>query len=359
MVLVGVMVCMYGWSETRVVKRSAVKANHYGVTYSLPMTGLEVKAKVVRVVSKVGPYYRYAEKYLGTQEVLKEDKVEYRLEKVWVEEVGIPDPNLTYLIEFKGGTVAPYVYLTEEGLLCAINTEYEGAAAKGEAAVKGEEKEEKGKAEVESLGWESVLTEDMLMASTASKQAELAAKQIYRIRESRLDILTGEADNIPQDGAAMRLMISELESRERVLTQLFVGVKEEETEEHEVMIIPEAGVYEEVVVFRFSGAEGVLEWDDLSGGALKMRLEVLRAPEVVEGREMEKKLKGEKGVVYTIPAKVKVELLLEGRSVYKREVQIAQWGVQESLAPVLFEDKKSPIKVTFYPETGSIKQIIQ
>ena len=41
------------------------------------------------------------------------------------------------------------------------------------------------------------------------------------------------------------------------------------------------------------------------------------------------------------------------------EVQVVQFGSHEALAPVMFEDRKAPIKVIFYPETGAIKQIIQ
>ena len=48
----------------------------------------------------------------------------------------------------------------------------------------------------------SVFSEELLMAGSTAKQAEVAAKQIYRIRESRMNILTGDADNLPPDGEA-------------------------------------------------------------------------------------------------------------------------------------------------------------
>ena len=47
------------------------------------------------------------------------------------------------------------------------------------------------------------------------------------------------------------------------------------------------------------------------------------------------------------------------KTLYKGEAQITQFGTREGLAPVMFEDKKAPVKVYFYPETGAIKQIIQ
>ena len=50
-------------AQTKVVKKNAVKANNFGITYSLPKTSLVVDAEVTKVTCKAGPYYKYAEKY--------------------------------------------------------------------------------------------------------------------------------------------------------------------------------------------------------------------------------------------------------------------------------------------------------
>ena len=63
--------------------------------------------------------------------------------------------------------------------------------------------------------------------------------------------------------------------------------------------------------------------------------------------------------VYDIPGKASVTISMNKKTLLKGEVQVTQFGSQEGLAPVMFEDKKAPIKVYFYPETGAIKQIIQ
>jgi hypothetical protein len=34
---------------------------------------------------------------------------------------------------------------------------------------------------------------------------------------------------------------------------------------------------------------------------------------------------------------------------------VVQFGIRDVLLPVLFEDKRQPIKVVFYPDLGSIK----
>ena len=62
----------------------------------------------------------------------------------------------------------------------------------------------------------SVFSEELLMAGSTAKQAEVAAKQIYRVRESRLNILTGEADNLPPDGEAMKLVSSNWRSKKSI-----------------------------------------------------------------------------------------------------------------------------------------------
>ena len=48
-------------AQTKVVKKNAVKANNFGITYSLPKTSLVVDAEVTKVTCKAGPYYQYAE----------------------------------------------------------------------------------------------------------------------------------------------------------------------------------------------------------------------------------------------------------------------------------------------------------
>ncbi|OAV73397.1 hypothetical protein Barb6_00288 [Bacteroidales bacterium Barb6] len=349
-IVTGLFLCLPLTAQTRVVKKTAVKANNYGITYSLPKTSLVITAEVTKVTCKAGAYYQYAEKYLGVKTAVTEDKVYYELGKVSLANVGIPDSDQTYLIEFKTGTVAPFACLTEEGLLCSINAEYNPAEAKPDA--------KKGTPAVANVANESVFSEELLMAGSTARQAEVAAKQIYRIRESRLNILTGEADNLPPDGEAMKIVIEQLEGQEKALTSLFTGICSQSTESYEVAVIPHDNLEKEVL-FRFSSRLGIVDTDDLGGMPVFMNLKSSARPPEADPKELEKKLKGMKGVVYNLPGKASVEILMNQKPLYKGEVQIAQFGTQESLTPVLFEDKKAPAKVLFYPETGAIKQVLQ
>ena len=304
---------------------------------------------MTKVTCKAGPYYQYAEKYLAVQDAIAEDAVYYELGKVRLINRGVPDPDNTYIVEFKPGTVAPYAYLTEEGLLCSINTEYVPAEEKAE---------KKAVAAKQGAAQNSVLSEELLMAGSTARQAEVAAKQIYRIRESRMDILTGEADNLPPDGEAMKLVIQQLEAQEQTLSHLFTGTTEKTTDLYEVSIIPSDELDKEVI-FRFSKQLGIVDADDLGGAPVYMSLIATERAPQLEPKEAEKKEKSLKGIIYNVPGKAKVEITMGKRTLYKGEAQITQFGTQEGLAPVMFEDKKAPVKISFYPETGAIKQIIQ
>lgn len=338
-------------AQTKVVKKNALKSNNFGITYSLPQTSLIINAEVKKSTCQAGPYYKYAEKYLGVKDVVTEDHVFYELGKVSLFNKGIPDAGETYIVEFKSGTVAPYAYLTEDGLLCTINADYTPVESAMEVA-------KKNKTKPVSVANASVYSEELLMAGSVAKQAEVAARQIYRIRESRLNILTGDADNLPPDGESMKLVIQQLEEQEKALTNLFTGIVVEEIMDYDVSVIPHDDLDKEVV-FRFSTHLGIVDADDLGGTPVYLNLKATdRAPELDE-KEAAKKEKSLKGIIYNVPGKANVEILMNSRVLYKGEVQITQFGTREGLAPVMFEDKKAPVKVYFYPETGAIKQIIQ
>ena len=276
--LAGLLLSFSAVAQTKVVKANAVKANDYGVAYSLPKTELVVDAEVTKVTCKAGPYYQYAEKYLGVKKVITDDEV--------------PDKNNTYMVSFKPGTVAPYAYLTEEGLLCSINAEYTPDSTK-----EADNAAKKAKKAVATDA--SVFSEELLMAGSTAKQAEVAAKQIYRIRESRMNIL--------------QLVIEELEAQEQALTNLFVGVMTRTTEHYEVTVEP-TGDLEKEILFRFSEHLGVVDADDLGGQPVYMNLKAIERAPQLDPKEAEKKEKSLKGIVYNVPGaslciKAKLRLL--------------------------------------------------
>ena len=116
---------------------------------------------------------------------------------------------------------------------------------------------------------------------------------------------------------------------------------------------------EKEVLFRFSKKLGIVDADDLGGAPVYLNLKALEKQSQLDPKEAEKKEKSMKGIVYNVPGKAEVEILFDKKSLFKGDVMVTQFGYREELTPVMLEDKKAPVKVYFYPETGAIKQIIQ
>lgn len=89
------------------------------------------------------------------------------------------------------------------------------------------------------------------MSASTVKMAEVAAKQLYRIRESRLNLVTGEVDELPADGESFKLIIQQLDEQEAALTALFMGTTQTETIVKHFDYIPVEEVTNDIVsVFR-------------------------------------------------------------------------------------------------------------
>jgi hypothetical protein len=341
-------------AQTNVIKTNALKSNNYGVQYFLPKTVLEIEVEYNKIEQKAGIYAKYASKFLGLNEqsVILEDLTSYSLEKVNVKDLGIPNKEEAYLIEFKVKTTAPFVYLTEDGLICSINTDYVYPQAEESKC-----KPESQATTIPILNPQSVFTEEYLRAGSVSKMAEIAAKQIYRIRESRSDILTGEAENAPKDGEALKIVLSNLNAQEKVWMDLFTGTRREEKKTEKFQIEPVADLEKEIL-FRFSKYRGIVAIDDLSGSPVYINIKNLKTVDVPEP-DPKKKAKELQSIVYNIPGTAYIDVYYNLNCLYKGEHPVTQFGKTQVLATSLFEDKKAPVQIFFYPHTGAVKQIIQ
>lgn len=339
-------------AQTKVTKISAAKSNDYGIEYFLPKTILKIDVEYSKITQKAGQYARYAEKYLGIKEAdaILEDNEHYILDNMKVEPVGIPDRDAGYIVELKPKTTAPFVYLTEEGLICTINAEYTPETKVTEKSTIQNQQTQV------NIDPHSIFTEEYLRAGSVSKMAEVLAKQIFKIRESRNDILTGAADNAPRDGEGIRILLANLEAQEKALVELFTGTSSVEKKQAQFELEPLSDINREIL-FRFSKFGGVVDSDDLSGSPVYINVRAIDVPEEIAADP--KKKKEEKGIFYNVPGKAQVEIYFGVNLLYNKDIQICQFGKKQLLATSLFEDKKTPVQVLFYPNTGAVKQIIQ
>lgn len=343
-------------SAQTTVKMSAVKGNNYGVAYTLPKTSITITATILKTTRSVGEYYQYAERYLNISNPIREDEISYALTGISSSSKGIADKANSFLVEFRPNTTSPFVTLSKDGVICAINSdavlEQKPAYVSVDHVVTGDPLPNP----------RTFLSEEILSAGSTAKQAELIAKQIYKLRESKNNILTGEADNMPPDGNAYKIVMDQLTLQEKALTQMFIGHETSEISTVEFTIVPSEKNIEKQVLFRFSKRLGVVSADDLSGAPVYLSLvnkNPIVKPILTPKEEKALAEKFSKGIIYNIPGKASFRISFDSKEFVNKEIDVVQYGQQDVLAEKMFDNNKQPVKVIFFPDLGAIKQIIQ
>lgn len=341
-ILFSLLISASSYAQTEVSNYLPGK-NSEGVTYFLPKTSIDITVKAEKTTYTPGNFCRYAEKYLRLTGIATAPDEQWAIKSVSITPIGTPDTEQAFTIKLKDKTVAPLVELTEDGIIKAINTTYPDTPTK---AVQ-EEKE------APALNPRDFLTEEILMAGSTAKMAELTAKEIYNIRESKNAITRGQADNMPKDGESLKIMLSSLEKQEQALMQLFTGTTTKESKVFTVKVTPTGDIDKEVL-FRFSKKLGIVSASDLSGSPVYLTLTNQNTvPKPTEEEKAKKKLDG---VVYNVPGKADMIISNGAKTLYKGELTLSQFGNTEVLTNNLF-NKKTTTKVTFDPTTGGLIKI--
>lgn len=314
----------------------------YGVTYVLPKTEIEFVLQTTKHTYTPGEFSKYADRYLRLTNVSAETEEYWTLDKIQTRVSGVPDKDNVYFVKLKDKTVAPLMELTQDGIVRSINMPFSG-----QQDIQGTKP---ATAPETSIDPRSFLTEEILMSNSSAKMAELIAKEIYSIRESKNALLRGEADNMPKDGAQLKLMLDNLNQQERAMTEMFSGTIKEEPKTVIIRLTPKEMKNE--VAFRFSKKLGVVANDDLAGEPYYVSITNLKTPDlsVVENK------KKVEGIAYNVPGRAQVILTQNNKKLFDEELPITQFGTIEFLAPVLF-NKNSTVKVLFDTATGGLIKV--
>lgn len=333
-------------------KITAGKANEYGLIYSLPLTALDIYIQAELTEEHPGEFYNYARRHLGIDNAVTKDKRSAQVTKVVIVPRGVADSEERYVAQFKNGTSA-YITLTPDNIPLALNSEQVYKAAVPELPVAGEPT----LSPLEGPAAQQAVTQEMARSASLSKKAELAAQRIFELRETRSDILSGQADNPPSDGAAMKLVLDNLSMQEAALTAMFAGVKTSRSVVEKYTILPDSAEISSKVIARLSAIDGLIDADNLAGAPLTLSLRILEAGELPVNEKGEVKTFPKGGVAYCVPGTALVEINYNGTTVASQEVTLAQLGVIFGLNPALFTDKKEPYKAVFDPATGAVVEL--
>lgn len=327
-------------AQTHVTARTS-SSNNDGVTYFLPRTHLQIVITAERTTHHAGELAPYAQQYLRVNDAPQQDYDDWKIISMSIIPFGVADSLHAYTIRFNQRSSAPFVKLSADGTLLAIN----GTAG-----------------ELPTLATPSVTvtqtaphdragykTQEMLAASNVEKMAELAAEEIYDIRENRGLLSKGQADFMPSDGEQLKLMLATLDQQEQGLLRLFMGY---ETKEQHILTVdydPDPSHGARDIAFRFSRFFGLVDKDDLSGEPYYMNLQ-FNTPPASQTPQTSETLR------YIAPGNVTLSLTSKAGTHLSGTIPMAQFGRVENLGGDLFNNQFRT-HVTLSPINGGILKI--
>lgn len=321
-------------------KAQSVREGELAVVYYTPQTQIVIDIDYESVILHRGIYADFAKKYLGTAEVVKDDDMWYRITNISTHTQTVADHSRMHKVDSN----LPLT-LTADGILEAYN----GVESRKSRVESQETRVENQEPRVESKVLP--LLEEHIVGKTLAEQAQGAAKLIYRIRENRLYLISGEVDKMPADGRAMELAINKLDEMEQQLVELFVG--RIEVEKHRKTIVYTPVATEKTDLAYFSEQHGFT--NAANGDPIVMNINARRQ---IKGNPDSDKKKAPipSQISYNLPgtANYKVSYLNELSD--EADIQVAQFGVDVPLAQDLFEGKQQP-HIYFNTQTGNIESI--
>ncbi len=332
-------------------KFTATKANEYGLVYTLPTTVIDVTLEAQKTVKTPGEFYNYAKKYLNIDPIT-EPTTELELLSATVTTRGVQDEHERYLVQFKSGAT-PFMLLDEQNFPLTINYD-------GYELAPGPELPTSRKAEPTILQLpiaSQAVTEEMLQARSISKKAELAANKIYELRQSRNDLITGNADQMPADGRAMQLALENIDQQEQALTAMFIGTTQTSTAVETFTVIPTNEELARTIVARLSATRGLLDSTDLAGDPIYLDMLITNRGKMPVNEKGEEKKFPKGGLAYRVPGSAALEINYDGQLMFQGEFDVAQYGIVFGLDPGLFTDKREVIYAIFDPATGAIREL--
>ena len=349
MIIVAALLMAVGYTNAQVVRE-----NEAAVVYYMPKTELVIHIDYEVVTQTPGVFYQYAERYLGAEEIIMENNTNCQLRAVRIATESSADTERAYKVTAQKGINTQLVSLSEDGRLVGYGIE--NASLQFSERSQGElQNGSKAAYSLEAKSEELMpLLEEQFMAGSVAKMAEGAAKQIYRIRETRLNILAGDVEHVPADGKAMELVLNELDKQEQALVALFVGKTQVTHHTHAVRYVPGESVEKEVVC-RLSAHNGIVDKNDLSGEPLYLTLAAKKQTLLPAGY-IDKNTPLLSQIHYNLPGEAQVTLTFKGKQMAEQTVAVAQYGVAVPLVQDLFDGKAIP-KIKISAETGNILEI--
>ena len=316
-------------------------------TYALPMTVLKVEVICEEVKSVPGPYWEYAEKYLGITELIKQKSSHWQIHDVAITQHFELDPQHFYSLnvlegELGGNFLDPY---KEKGILVdgteMVHEEVKGTGMKsdwngktlryldlGVYANLEERTETMYKTLVTDTSFVKVPVQRTVVEQKShAMKAKEAADFLLEIRTRRFEMLTGEYEVYP-DGEAMEAAINKLDQLEESYLTLFTGKTISRILKKAYFIVPEAGSSpSKYRLDMFSNQLGFIPAELMEGVSMEIQIEPM-GKTVDPGNYFSRRSAGDpyNKLIYRLPDVVELKVMLGTELLSTQRLSIFQSG---------------------------------
>lgn len=315
--------------------------------YALPQTVLKIEIVYEEVSSVPGPYWEYAEKYLGIAEIIKQKSSYWQIHDVVTTPHMELDPQHFYSLsvlegESGGNYLDPFLekgivmdgteLIQEElkgtGLLSSLNNQTLRYVDLGVYANFEERTETMYKTLVTDTSFVKVPVQRTVVEQKSfAMKAKEAADFLLEIRTRRFEMLTGEYEVYP-DGEAMAAAINKLDQLEESYLSLFTGKTISRMEKRAYFIVPESGsTPSQYHLGMFSNQLGFVPDELMEGMALVVKIEPMgktNRPGSSFDRSNERDPYNK--LYYRLPDMVDLNVVLGSEVLSKQRISIFQSG---------------------------------
>ncbi len=317
-----------------------VEAPAGAVVYSLPSTTIALKVTAEHEAYQAGPYAMYAQKYLGI-DVKQGSGDFYTIKSIEMIPYVEADPKVSAAVNLQGSKAAPanFLSLCSQGLV-VMQDSYMGKPAAwrfpsamnaqkflaGSTSNIGNTTTTLYKTVVTEAGVEKVpVKQTQTVEKSLEKKAEETAELIFKLRQKRVDIVTGDTD-ATFSGEAMAATLAEIQRLEDEYMSMFIGksVKDEQVMIFDV--VPDASKQKHMyIAFRLSDTQGLLPANNMQGRPFV--LELLADAEPIAPTAVSEAALATKGrVAYRKPVTVVAKLMDGQKVLLQTRVPVYQLG---------------------------------
>ena len=299
--------------------------------YSLPRTVITVTVTQEREVVLRGPYAKYASQYLGITGVAQSDKESYKLLGAQLGFYEEPDPTAVFLFDEKSNTPQKIFNWLSIAPAQQTQTVSDKDFDKAQFGSMMPFKDVSTSPVYGQTSFSPADGDDTRLSNVEKSPEQMAADAaavVFRIRQRRLDLLTGEVGEGVY-GAGLKAALDEMQRIEDEYMALFIGKRYIQRTTKAFDILPVAGK-NRITAFRFSESKGIVADTDVSGRPINIELtpEPSTKPVDATGKKV-------RTVLYRVPLVEQVKLVDNQELIASMRIPVYQFGNMVE-APVVF-----------------------